>query len=223
MRWMLEVAYIGLATSWKWLLGSTAVVAALVGILFGVGVLGGGGGESGRIDITPLAASPTPTPAAGPSPTTPAAGPSPTQVVTPTTTPQPTVAPAAKFISVPILVTRANNVGSLEFVLVYDPAKLELAQVERGLLSGDALIDSSSPGPGRLWAGIIDINGMDGSGPVAVVKFKVRDNVGGTMPLSLERIYAYDANTLVDILTTTTPGEFSGAGLTPLSPIVTFQ
>ena len=223
MRWILEVAYIGIATSWKWLLGSTAVVAALVGILFGVGVLGGGG-EAGTTDNTPLAASPspTPTPAASPTPT-PAAGPSPTQVVTPTSTPQPTVAPAAKFISVPILATRANNVGSLEFVLVYDPAKLELAQVERGLLSGNALIDSSSPGPGRLWAGIIDINGMDGSGPVAVVKFKVRDNVGGTMPLSLESISAYDANTLVDILTTTTPGEFTGAGLTPLSPIVTFQ
>ena len=213
MRWILEVAYIGIATSWKWLLGSTAVIAALVGILFGVGVLGGGG-EAGTTDNTPLAASPTPTPAAGPSPA---------QVVTPTATPQPTVTPAAKFISVPILATRANNVGSLEFVLVYDPAKLELAQVERGLLSGDALIDSSSPGPGRLWAGIIDINGMDGSGPVAVVKFKVRDNVGGTMPLSLESISAYDANTLVDILTTTTPGEFTGAALTPLSPIVTFQ
>ena len=221
MRWILEVAYIGIATSWKWLLGSTAVVAALVGILFGVGVLGGGG-EAGTTDNTPLAVSPTPTPAASPSPTQ-AASPSPTQVVTPTATPQPTVAPAAKFISVPVLATRANNVGSLEFVLVYDPAKLELAQVERGLLSGDALIDYSSPGPGRLWAGIIDINGLDGSGPVAVVKFKVRDNVGGTMPLSLESISAYDANTLVDILTTTTPGEFTGAALTPLSPIVTFQ
>jgi len=221
MRWILEVAYIGIATSWKWLLGSTAVVAALVGILFGVGVLGGGG-EAGTTDNTPLATSPTPTPAASPSPTQ-AASPSPTQVVTPTVTPQPTVAPAAKFISVPVLATRANNVGSLEFVLVYDPAKLELAQVERGLLSGDALIDYSSPGPGRLWAGIIDINGLDGSGPVAVVKFKVRDNVGGTMPLSLESISAYDANTLVDILTTTTPGEFTGAALTPLSPIVTFQ
>ena len=229
MRWILEVAYIGIATSWKWLLGSTAVVAALVGILFGVGVLGGGG-EAGTTDNTPLATSPTPTPAASPSPTqaaspslTQAASPSPMQVVTPTATPQPTVAPAAKFISVPVLATRANNVGSLEFVLVYDPAKLELAQVERGLLSGDALIDYSSPGPGRLWAGIIDINGLDGSGPVAVVKFKVRDNVGGTMPLSLESISAYDANTLVDILTTTTPGEFTGAALTPLSPIVTFQ
>ena len=221
MRWILEVAYIGIATSWKWLLGSTAVVAALVGILFGVGVLGGGG-AAGTTDNTPLAASPTPTPAASPSPTQ-AASPSPTQVVTPTATPQPTVAPAAKFISVPVLATRANNVGSLEFVLVYDPAKLELAQVERGLLSGNALIDYSSQGPGRLWAGIIDINGLDGSGPVAVVKFKVRDNVGGTMPLSLESISAYDANTLVDILTTTTPGEFTGAALTPLSPIVTFQ
>ena len=214
MRWMLEVAYIGIVTSWKWLLGSTAVVAALVGILFGFGVLGGGGSDVGTTDHTPLATSSTPTPEAGPSPT---------QVVTPTATPQPTVAPAAKFISVPILATRANNVGSLEFVLVYDPAKLELAQVERGLLSGDALIDSSSPAPGRLWAGIIDINGMDGSGPVAVVTFKVRNNAGGTMALSLENISAYDANTLVDILTTTTPGEFSGAGATPLSPIVTFQ
>jgi hypothetical protein len=140
-----------------------------------------------------------------------------------TPAPQPTAAPAAKFISVPILATRASNVGSLEFVLVYDPAKLELAQVERGLLSGDALIDSSSPAPGRLWAGIVDINGIDGSGPVAVVKFKVRDNVGGTMPFTLENISAFDANTLVDILTSTTPGEFNGAGLTTLSPIVTFQ
>ena len=42
MRWMLEVAFIGLSTSWKWLLGSTAAVAILVGLLFGVGVLGGG-------------------------------------------------------------------------------------------------------------------------------------------------------------------------------------
>ncbi len=214
MRWMLEVAYIGIATSWKWLLGSTAVVAALVGILFAVGVLGGGSDGGATDNPPPLAVAPTPTPAAGPSPT---------RVITPTATPPPTAVPAAKFISVPILATRANNVGSLEFVLVYDPAKLELFQVERGLLSGDALIDSSSPAPGRLWAGIIDINGMDGSGPVAVVTFKVRDNAGGTMALSLENISAYDANTLVDILTTTTPGEFSGAGATPLSPIVTFQ
>ncbi len=213
MRWMLEVTYIGLITSWKWLLGSTVVVGALIGLLFGIGVFGGGS-EDGSTNPPSVAVSPTPMPTANTSPTA-APGPAPTA--------EPTAVPAAKFISVPILATRANNVGSLEFVLVYDPAKLELAQVERGLLSGDALIDSSTPAPGRLWAGIIDINGMNGSGPVAVVKFRIRDNVGGTMPFSLESVAAFDANTLVDIVTGTTPGEFSGPGTSPLSPIVTFQ
>jgi hypothetical protein len=214
MRWMLEVTYIGLITSWKWVVGSTVVVAALIGLLFGIGVFGGGG-EDGGTNQPPVAVSPTPIPAgAGPSPTV-APGPAPTA--------EPTAVPAAKFISVPILATRAKNVGSLEFVLVYDPAKLELAQVERGLLSGNALIDSSTPAPGRLWAGIIDINGMNGSGPVAVVKFRIRDNVAGTMLFSLESVAAFDANTLVDIVTGTTPGEFSGPGTSPLSPIVTFQ
>ena len=220
MRWMLEVAFIGLSTSWKWLLGSTAAVAILVGLLFGVGVLGGGDSSDTDTDGPFVAAPPTPTP-------TPAlkATPRPTQAVAATPVPSATWVPAApaKVISVPILATRAANVGSLEFVLVYDPAKLEFAQVERGLLSGDALIDSSSSEPGRLWAGIIDIQGFNGSGPVAVVKFRVRDGVSGAMPLSLESIAAFDANTLVDIVTGTTAGEFNVTELHPLSPIVTFQ
>lgn len=225
MRWMLEVAYIGILSSWRWLLGSAAVVGALVGLLFAVGVLGGGSDGSGA-ELPSAIASPTPTPAASTNPT---AVPQPTPTLAPTVAPTvaptltPTVAPAPKFISVPILATRANNVGSLEFVLVYDPAKLELEQVERGLLSGDALIDSSTPSPGRLWTGIIDINGIDGSGPVAVVRFKIRDNVGGTMPFTLENVAAFDANTLVDIVTGTTPGKFTVSGMTPLPPIVTFQ
>ena len=220
MRWMLEVAFIGLSTSWKWLLGSTAAVAILVGLLFGVGVLGGGDSSDTDTDGPFVAAPPPPTP-------TPAlkATPRPTQAVAATPVPSATWVPAApaKVISVPILATRAANVGSLEFVLVYDPAKLEFAQVERGLLSGDALIDSSSSEPGRLWAGIIDMQGINGSGPVAVVKFRVRDGVSGAMPLSLESIAAFDANTLVDIVTGTTAGEFNVTELHPLSPIVTFE
>ena len=221
MRWMLEVAYIAILSSWRWLLGSAAVVGALVGLLLAVGVLGGGSDGSGAA-LPSAIASPTPAPAASANPT---AVPQPTPTIAPTLAPTlaPAVAPAPKSISVPILATRANNVGSLEFVLVYDSAKLELEQVERGLLSGDALIDFSTPSPGRLWTGIIDLSGIDGSGPVAVVRFKIRDNVGGNMPFTLENVAAFDANTLVDIITGTTPGEFTVSGVTPLSPIVTFQ
>jgi len=221
MRWMLEVGYIGILSSWRWLLGSAAVVGVLVGLLLAVGVLGGGSDGSGAA-LPSAIASPTPAPSASANPT---AVPQPTPTIAPTLAPTlvPAVAPAPKSISVPILATRANNVGSLEFVLVYDSAKLELEQVERGLLSGDALIDFSTPSPGRLWTGIIDLSGIDGSGPVAVVRFKIRDNVGGNMPFTLENVAAFDANTLVDIITGTTPGEFTVSGVTPLSPIVTFQ
>ena len=211
MRWFFEVALIGISSIWKWLLASVVVVGAIVGILFAVGVLGGGGDAD-----TSLAAvtSPTPTPAAGD-----------TLVPTPTTppTPEPTIAPVSKVISVPILATQAKNVGSLEFVLVYDPAMLEFTQMEPGLLAGGALIDSSSSRPGRIWAGIIDIQGISGSGPLAVVKFNVLEQARGILPLTLENIVAFDADTLVDIITTTTPGQFNGPGLAPLSPIVTFQ
>ena len=178
MRWILEVAYIGITTSWKWLLGSTVVAGALVGLLFGIGIIGGGG-EGGESNPPSESVSVTPAPDAGPG----TSSESTTPDASPTAIPKPAVVESAKFISVPILATRADNVGSLEFVLTYDPAKVELAQIERGLLSGDALIDSSSPSPGRLWAGIIDINGITGSGPVAVVKFKIKDDADGTMPL----------------------------------------
>ena len=221
MRWMLEVAFIGLSSSWKWVAGSMAAVVILVALLFGVGLLGGGNSDNG-ITVPPyVAASPTPTPKP------PIATPQPTPQVAADATPVPvaTIVPPApsKIISVPILATRATNVGSLEFVLVYDPAKLELTQVERGLLSGNALIDSSASEPGRLWAGIIDADGMSGSGTVAVVKFLVREGIGGSMPLNLESIAAFDANTLVDIITKSTAGEFDSTMLNPLSPIVTFQ
>ena len=135
----------------------------------------------------------------------------------------PTADPAPKVISVPILATRAKNVGSLEFVLVYDPAKMEFAQMEAGLLASNALIDSSSSRSGRVWAGIVDVQGINGSGPVAVVKFNVREQAARVLPLTLESIVAFDADTLVDIVTTTTPGQFNGPGLALLSPIVTFQ
>ena len=220
MRWVLEVAFIGLSTSWKWLAGSITALIILVVVLFGIGVLGGDSDISDKgLDAPSVVASPTPTPVPMPTPEHTQA---PIESAPP---PVATAAPGAlnRIISVPILATKAINVGSLEFTLVYDPDKLEFTQVERGLLSGNSLIDSSSSESGRLWAAIIDSQGINGSGTVAVVKFMVREGVTGSMPLILENIVAFDAITLVDIVTRTTHGEFDTTNLNPLSPIVTFQ
>ena len=220
MRWILEVAFIGLSTSWKWLAGSITALIILVVVLFGIGVLGSDSDANDEgLDASAIVVPSTPTP-------DPVATAEQTQEIV-ESTPAPTdvteqVAPG-KIISVPILATKAINVGSLEFTLVYDADKLELTQIERGMLSSNSLIDSGSSEPGRLWAAIIDSQGMNGSGTIAVVKFIVREGVTGVMQLSLNGIEAFDATTLVDIATETTPGEFNTTKLNPLSPIVTFQ
>ena len=66
MRWILEVAYIGATTSWRGLLGSLAVAGVLIGLLFGIGVIGGDEVEGG-VNQPSESASITPTPAGNPT------------------------------------------------------------------------------------------------------------------------------------------------------------
>jgi hypothetical protein len=120
-----------------------------------------------------------------------------------------------------VLAASANNVGSLEFILVYDTNALELSNVEAGSLASSALVDTNFPSPGRLWAGIIDPNGITGDGPLAVFTFNRLSTANGTVPLTLEAISAYDADTLVDVITETTPGQLTASAL--VSPILTFR
>ena len=42
MKWFLDITYLAIGASYKWLLGMTVIVGVLVGLLFAVGVLGGG-------------------------------------------------------------------------------------------------------------------------------------------------------------------------------------
>ena len=42
MKWLLDIAYIGIGASYRWILIAVALVGILVGALFAAGVLGGG-------------------------------------------------------------------------------------------------------------------------------------------------------------------------------------
>lgn len=124
-------------------------------------------------------------------------------------------------VEVPINAEGASKVGSLEFVLVYDPALLEATKVEKGTLAGNAMMEPSVDIPGRVWVGMVDANGMSGDGSVAVVIFKVLAEEG-TSPLTLEDIDAYNAETLLDIVTEATTGEFLVKDRSVTGPVITF-
>jgi hypothetical protein len=222
MRWFLDVVFLALSAGRYWVLGGIAAVVILVIALFAFGVFGG------DEEVTPT---PTPTPASTPAPTrtsAPTASPTPPPtatsvptatpvpaptatpriIPTPTATPEPTPAPPSD-IEVPIYLERASNVGSLEFVLLYEPAVLQVSKIEQGALASNALIESSSDSPGRVWTGMIDVNGMNGDGPVAVITFTIVGDMESASSLTLQNVTAHDATTLLDIITEASAGNFS--------------
>ena len=240
MKWLLDITYIAIAATYKWILLGVAVVGILVGALFAAGVLGGSDdSDSGPTvfstpvplpTVTPsptatIAPSPTSKPTAAPTATTaPAVLPT-TPPPTPTSTPTPAPTQAAvlpREIQVPINLVGADNVGSLEFVLAYEPEVLEVTGVRPGSLAGQALLESSAATPGLLWTGMIDADGISGDGPAAIVTFRVIEGGGSNSRLALQNVVAYDATSLLDIIVEASAGSFSTLDGALSPPSLTF-
>ena len=228
MKWWLTVALYFVSTYWRRILlfgGVSAVMA--VGILVLVMFVGRGSEPVEAAQSTPEPQTvakeepskapvntPTQVPAVAPTPA-PTAAPDPTQIPPPTA--------AAPFrIEVPVLLSRARNVGSLEFVLVYEPQMLKLVEVKKGDLAGESLIDSGSRTPGRVWTALINTEGITGDGAVAVFTFEVLDSEATEGPLELKNVYAHDATSLLDLLAETSQGEFAVDGLEIAYPGLNF-
>lgn len=109
--------------------------------------------------------------------------------------------------------------GSLEFILVYEPTVLIVTKVEQGALTSNALLEYSATTPGLVWAGMIDANGISGDGPAAVVTFEVIGSEGSSSALTVKNVVAHDATTLLDIIAQTSPGIFTlnDSSITPPS------
>ena len=224
MRVWVDLGLLALADHWKVALGGvTILVVVVVGTLL-FGVLGS---DTAAADLTPTTSvQPTAVPDAVSTTV-------PTLVVKVAPTPLPKEDPTSSRklidpivlltnVNVPIHLTGAENIGSLEFVLTYDPSVLEVSGVEAGGLAQSALFDFGSRSPGRLWAGLIDSEGINGDGPIAVVSFKVVGPGDSTSLLALENITTYDASSLLDILTNATSGSFTVDGRALTAPTLAF-
>ncbi len=224
MRVWVDLGLLALADHWKVALGGvTILVVVVVGTLL-FGVLGS---DTAAADLTPTTSvQPTAVPDAVSTPV-----PTPVAKVAPTPLPKADPTSSRKLsdpivlltnVNVPIHLIGAGNIGSLEFVLTYDPSVLEVTGVEAGGLAQSALFDFGTRSPGRLWAGLIDSEGINGDGPIAVVSFKVVGPDASTSLLALENITTYDASSLLDILTNATSGSFTVDGRAITAPTLAF-
>ena len=133
-----------------------------------------------------------------------------------------TEVPASPTLEVPIHAKGASQLGSLEFVLVYEPSLLEVVEVKRGPLASNALLEFHNGTPGRLWTGIVDANGITGEGPLAIISFRPIAMSPAPSPLVLESVSAYSASTLLDMPVQPSSGEFTIQGQKITSPEVAF-
>ena len=96
-----------------------------------------------------------------------------------------------------------------DFYLGTATASTQAVGVEKGTLAGNAMMDFTTARPGRVWVGIVDSNGINGNGSLVVVSFQEVGQGAATGQLTLENVEAYDAQTLIDIITQATPGNLS--------------
>ena len=224
MRVWVDLGLLALADHWKVALGGvTILVVVVVGTLL-FGVLGSDTAAADLTSTTSVQPTAVPDTVSTPVPT-------PVAKLAPTPLPKANPTSSRKLIdpivlltnvNVPIHLTGAENIGSLEFVLTYDPSVLEVSGVEAGGLAQSALFDFGTRSPGRLWAGLIDSEGINGDGPIAVVSFKVVGPGASTSLLALENITTYDASSLLDILTNATSGSFTVDGRALTAPTLAF-
>ena len=125
-----------------------------------------------------------------------------------------------KEVDVAVNLQNASNVGSLQIGISYDASVLQVMQVEAEELGENALIESNTDNPGVIVIGIVDSSGINGSGSVVSISFTVLEKDGSSY-LTIENATAHDVNTLVDLPTTLTQGNFLSGDVSP--PTISLQ
>jgi len=99
----------------------------------------------------------------------------------------------SKQIKIPINVSNAKDIGSMDISLLYNPAVLSLKTVEKGNLTQNSMMQWNTKDD-KVLIGLIDGNGINGNGSLAILSFDVLGYPGSISVLDLEAT----ANNVID-------------------------
>jgi hypothetical protein len=113
---------------------------------------------------------------------------------------------SGEVVDIPVTVSDANNIGSIDLVITYDPTILQVDSVSKGDLN-NGMISSNTETDGILSLAIADQSGIDGDGEIAIISFSVIGQTGSS-PLQVESLSVYDVES-VEIDATAENGLFT--------------
>jgi len=116
----------------------------------------------------------------------------------------------------------ASNLGSLELTLTYDPNVVKAVSVEKGSLAPNASLEYSVDKPGKVWLGMIDAGGINGSGTLATVNLAITGSGDASSAMNFEKVAANRSTNLMEIITQNTPGNVRIKSKAVTNPFITF-
>ncbi|MFQ6120166.1 MAG: cohesin domain-containing protein, partial [Methanosarcinales archaeon] len=102
------------------------------------------------------------------------------------------IATIGESIKVPIEITNAKDIGSMDILMTYESEVLTPISVEKGSLTQNSNIASNITNAGTIAISLMDLSGFTGDGSIAIITFKVK--AGNASPLLLKDIKATDTN-----------------------------
>jgi len=119
-------------------------------------------------------------------------------------------------VEVPIQLSGANGLGAVHLEMSYDPAVLTAEAVTKGALAGNnALIESNTKESGRVVIGLVSLDGIEGEGALATVRFKVVGDAGLTSELVWANNQAWERESHAEVLVNAESGKVTIAAGSP--------
>jgi hypothetical protein len=114
-------------------------------------------------------------------------------------------------IEIPILVRDAQELGPVQFELLYDPSVIEGLDVVAGSMF-NGMVDSLVIEPGQMNVVMITSGAMSGDGELVRARFRIEGGAGSSSILTLKNVLAFEAIRLTDVLVDTEDGSLTVSG-----------
>lgn len=122
-----------------------------------------------------------------------------------------TSADFSETIQIPINISNAKDIGSMDISLNYNSSVLSSVKVEKGSLTSNSMLQSNMT-DGTVKIGLIDDSGINGDGSLVILTFEVWGYPGTTTVLDLDA-KANNVTDFSDIPLTISDGLFTVSGL----------
>ncbi|NQT85938.1 hypothetical protein HQ560_04190 [bacterium] len=118
---------------------------------------------------------------------------------------------------VPIAVKEADGAGGIQFDVVYDSAALKPVSAKLGKRAKGSSFEHNLDRNGRVAIVIVNMQGIEGDGPVAEITFE-RVGKAQDTEVSLAALKVYHHKTLLPLAPAVGPGRCASAGaVTPIT------